>query len=120
MKLTVENVDKIMVDCLAGSHCNDDMIVVEGISVKFGLDKMKLNKNAGAIRSMLDELPVEFKDGWSFLNACNDKHGNQWTGLHMKMEALFVLGMGAGLVIDLMPRRMWDSLPGGMPYYQVK
>jgi len=68
-------------------------------------------------------LPEQFKGsaggGWSFLNACDDKHGNQWTDLHLRMEQLFQLGIGIGKVKCLMPRAMWSALPGGMPYYAV-
>ena len=73
---------------------------------------------------MLSELPDEFRvsggGGWSFLQACNDRHGTQWTGFHQAMEELFMLGMAAGLVTELLPRDLWDALPGGMPYYAVK
>jgi hypothetical protein len=75
------------------------------------------------IETMLDELPDEFKKtgggGMSFLNACNDKHGNQWTDLHQRMEQLFQLDIGIGKVKCLMPREMWGILPDGMPYYVV-
>jgi len=55
----------------------------------------------------------------SFLNACQDRNGNQWTDLHQRMEQLFVLGQAAGFVSCLLPRDMWAALPGGMPYYVV-
>jgi len=35
------------------------------------------------------------------------------------MEALFCLGMGIGRIRSLMPRELWKTLPGGMPYYAI-
>jgi hypothetical protein len=75
------------------------------------------------IRAMLAELPDQFRKsgegGWSFLNACQDRHGSQGTGLHADMEILFMLGIAAGLVTEVLPRDLWSALPGGMPYYAV-
>ena len=72
---------------------------------------------------MLENLPLDFQEnsggGMSFLKACDDQEGNQWTGLHRRMEELFVLGTGLGKVKCLMPRELWAALPGGMPYYVV-
>jgi hypothetical protein len=78
---------------------------------------------AAEIRAMLAELPDQYRKsgggGWSFLNACDDRHGTQWTGFHRTMEHLFMLGLAIGAVTLLMPRELWDALPGGMPYYMV-
>lgn len=74
---------------------------------------------------MLLQLPKEFQKGSgsgggiSFLNACNDVSGKQWTDSHQVMEQLFALGIGCNKVKCLMPREMWKVLPGGMPYYVV-
>jgi len=68
---------------------------------------------------MVDELSPKFSEGWSFLQMCEDKHGQQWTGEHRAMEELVVLGQAAGFVALLAPREMWPVLPGGMPYYQT-
>jgi hypothetical protein len=40
--------------------------------------------------------------------------------MHATMEQLILLGVGIGKVKSLMPREMWDVLPGGMPYYVVE
>lgn len=86
-------------------------------------DKGRLADHAELVAAMLLELPDEFREsgggGWSFLNACDDRHGRQWTGLHSTMAELFALGLGLGLVKSLLPRDMWDVLPGGVPYYVV-
>ena len=83
-----------------------------------------LDENKARILELLRELPEEFMKsgsggGWSFLEAANDKHGNQWTGMHMVMAQLFGMGQAAGLVELLLPRELWAVAPGGMPYYVV-
>ena len=54
------------------------------------------------------------------MNACMDKSGRQWTGMHLTMEYLFLLGIAIGEVEYLLPREMWEAFPGGMPYLVVK
>jgi len=123
MKLTSEKVTEIFLDCRSE---NPRHPVTTGIvhSVKF--DPAKLEKHRTAIGELLQELPVEFRpkavgggDGWSFLQACDDKDGHQWTGMHMVMEQLFLLGFATDQAKILLPREIWDALPGGMPYIGV-
>ena len=98
--------------------------MVEGILTNYGLSKSALERNKEAITQMLSDLPPPFRQetggGWSFLNACNTRSGEQWTGLHVVMDRLFVLGMGIGMVQCCLPREFWSFLAGGMPYYMVK
>lgn len=98
------------------------MILAEGIVEKIGFKTEKLELTKEEVKSMLNELDDSFHThgggGMSFLNACNDKHGNQWTGLHKIMEELFLLGMGLKMV-KFVPRFMWQTLPGGMPYVMI-
>jgi len=124
MDLTSQNVEEIFFGCLFQEGENTDYpVLAEGIMSNVGFHKERLNKNSDNIVSMLDKLPKEFQrdsgGGMSFLNACNDCNGNQWTGLHKIMEQLFMLGLAIGKVKCLMPRSMWKVLPGGMPYYVV-
>lgn len=132
MKLTSENVESIFVYCLFVEDKDDtidalenqkDAILVEGIAHSFGFHPDRIEEHKDDIASMLADLPDEFKadggGGWSFLNACNDKNGNQWTGLHMRMEQLFMLGMAAGKVKYLLPKEIWRVMPGGVPYLQI-
>jgi hypothetical protein len=129
--LNPEAVKAIFVDCLFesvdGDPPDEALVVVEGILHKYGFDPAKLEKHRAEIVALLYELPIQFhpkaeggEDGWSFLNACLDRHGRQWTGLHLTMEKLFCLGMAIGRVSEMLPRDMWDVLPGGMPYYGIK
>jgi hypothetical protein len=117
--LTAETVEATFAACLA-----DHGTEVEGIVSSATFDAARIADHAELIATLLYELPEQFRasggGGWSFLNACDDRHGNQWTGLYITMERLFMLGIAAGLVECQLPRDMWKVLPGGMPYYVVK
>lgn len=119
-----ERVDAIFRDCLFNAdEETSSHVKAEGIVRNVEFHPERLNGHKAEIEAMLDELPDTFKKsgggGMSFLNACEDKHGNQWTGQHQRMEQLFQLGIGVGKAEFLMPREIWDCLPGGMPYYIV-
>jgi len=121
MELSAKNVEKVMMYCL--NKEKPGKLVIAGIRSDFYLDESKLNDHKENIIDMLNELPEEFHQdgggGMSFLNACNNADGEQWTGFHQTMEALFVLGMGIKRVRCLLPKEMWSICPGGMPYYMV-
>lgn len=123
--LDADRVREIFLDCLSrDGEDTSNHIKAEGITTTVGFNPNRLNGHKAEIVAMLDELPDGFKKsgggGMSFLNACNDKHGNQWTGFHRTMEQLFQLGVAIGKVECLLPREMWSILPGDMPYYTVK
>ncbi len=113
----VEQVDQIVLACLSGSE--DEGVVVKGIMRDFAFDEDKIAEHKEQIKTILDQMPDEFHKrtggGWSFLNLCMTKAGHQW-GEHSNMEALIVLAIAAGYGQFQMPRDMWSSLPGGMPY----
>lgn len=119
--------DEIVKDCLfREGESTDNAVTVEGVVRNFGFHPDRLQSHRAEIAAQLSELPTEFLSetqggggGWSFLNACNDHEGNQWTGEQATMEVLFCLGMGLGMVQCLLPREMWSALPGGVPYYGV-
>lgn len=101
-------------------------IIVEGIRHRYGFHPIRLKEKCDRVRTWLAALPSEFHreangggGGWSFLNACNQENGVQWTGLHIRMEQLFCLGMGLGFAKSQLPREVWHALPGGMPYYVI-
>lgn len=100
-----------------------DEIEVDAIAFIARFDRTRLQDHAELITAMLLELPEQFREsaggGWSFLQACDDRHGRQWTGLHRTMAMLFAMGEALGLVKCLLPRDMWDALPGGVPYYVI-
>ena len=124
MKLTAENVTEIFTDCLFRNGENtDNAKIVDGIMNNFGFHPDRIEKHKDDIYSMLKQLPEQFHsgkgEGWSFLNACNDKNGRQWAGLHKTIEQLFVIGIACNKVKCLLPKHMWSALYGGMPYYTV-
>lgn len=115
MKLTAQNVDDLFAQC-----ARDDGEKIHGVAGEASLSVIGYEAD---IAALLDQLPSEFQKsgggGWSFLNACMDRNGGQWTGMHQTMDKLFMLGIAAGMVCWLMPRDMWEVLPGGMPYVVV-
>jgi hypothetical protein len=105
---------------------DDSGTVVEGGIAPVRLDVEKLETHRAEVAEMLGNLPIGFLPeaeggggGWSFLQACMDRDGEQWTGRLMVMNQLFTMGCALKLVTLLLPREMWDILPGGMPYYTV-
>lgn len=123
MKLTAENVEEVGLECMS-EEVTDKITMGQGVIHKIGFLTEKLNTRKEDIKSMLSQLPKEFMEdgggGWSFLNMCNDKDGNQWTGLHKTMELLVALGNAIGCISFPMPKEMWSILPGGVPYISVK
>jgi hypothetical protein len=124
VKLNSKRVEEIFRDCLfRDGEDTSNRVVAEGIVRTVGFHPERLQRNREEIEALLDQLPDTFKrsggGGMSFLNACLDKHGNHWTSQQMRMEQLFQLGIAVGKVETLLPRSVWSSLPGGMPYYVV-
>jgi len=99
------------------------MIEVEGVRSKFGFHPRRIKTHENQIIEFLQELPPQFHKnsggGWSFLNLCNTKDGEQWTGFHLRMEQLVCLGMAIGKMKYLLPKEVWSALPGGMPYVMI-
>ncbi len=121
--LTTEHVEKVFIDCLfKEGEDTSKHVKAEGIVTTVGFNPERLEIHKQEIEDMLNELPDQFKKsvggGWSFLQACMDKHGNQWAE-HPTMEKLFQLGIAIGKVTCQLPREMWSSLPDGMPYYVI-
>lgn len=122
MNLTAENVEKVFRECFS-SKSEENIVKCDVVAHSFSFYKDKLQENKQNIIDMLSYLPKEFMQntggGYSFLMACNDKDGKQWTGLHLTMEKLFALGTGIERVKCLLPRELWQMMPGGMPYFMV-
>jgi hypothetical protein len=117
--LTRERVETIIKDCLYGAPEGPGSVIIEGVVRTFVLDKAKLESHKDEIVTMLRELPETFfrgtGDGYTFLNLCMTKHGQQW-GEQPDCEALCVLAFGIGVGAWVMPRNMWSILPGSVPY----
>lgn len=120
--LSSERVETIFKDCLfRDGEDTSEHIVAEGIIRNVGFHPGRIKEHHQEIHDLLAELPDTFRDsGWSFLNACMDKHGNQWADLHRTMEQLVQLGIAIEEVEYCVPRDAWSLLPGGMPYFKVK
>ncbi len=95
----------------------EDAVRVEGLVSDFAFHKERLEYVREEVIGWIKQLPKEFLskdegggDGWSFLNMCVDRDGNQW-GEHIDMEALYVLAAGLGLAEFLLPRKMWSVTP---------
>lgn len=128
--LQAERVRSIFLECLG----EPDEAVAAGllrgrkiahcVHGSFALIERKLAEHRAEIDRMLDRLPEKFHEGtgsgWSFLQACNDRDGRQWTGEQVRMAELFGLGLALGRVHCIFPRDLWPGLPGGVPYYVVR
>jgi hypothetical protein len=122
--LDSQKVNEIFRECLYNqTKDTGEYIEAEGPINTAAFHPDRLNKYKGEIEAMLAELPDAFNKstggGMSFICALEDKHGNQWTGLHTDMQQLFQLGIGIGKVECLLPRNMWSAFPDGMPYYVI-
>lgn len=130
--INVEEVKKILMDCLfkkeelnSESLPTEPWIASSGVVSQFGFNANRIEKHAGRIHEILKELPSEFQPlsgggggGWTFLNACQDKEGVLW-GQQRDVDELLTLGIAAGWAEIQMPRELWSSLPGGVPYFEV-
>lgn len=123
--LTADRVEYIFRDSMfKDGEDTTDHIIAEGITINIGFNPDRIQRHRQAIHDMLAELPDEFKTsaggGHSFLNACMDKHGNQWTGMHRTQEQLVLLGVAIDEVAYCLPRSLWTAFPGAVPYFVVK
>lgn len=121
MNLTAENVHDIFKKCL--SNDSVETKIVDGVLTKASFCVKKLEDNKSNISDMINDLPDNFKNdlggGWSFLNMCEDNKGVQWTDFHATVDELICLGIAIDKMAYLMPRELWEVLPGGMPYLVV-
>jgi hypothetical protein len=94
-------------------------VVVEGIKVRLGLNKERVEKNKSEIVAIINKMHPNFREGWSFLNLVLDKDMKQWASDHRTAEQLLILATAAGICRYTVPRQMWASMPGGLPYIQL-
>lgn len=129
--LTADRVEAIARDSMPDVHAEPEAlamvkdgkaVIVEGIAHSFCFDLTKLTEHRDELKGMLLELDASYWEsghgGNYFQNMCFDKHGHQWTGLHLTMEQLCCLSIGAGLAQWLLPKSMWPMM-GGMPIFTV-
>lgn len=105
---------------LLGSVISPEGDHVEGFINTFGVDKAKLEADRDTVRIWISHLPSEFLleggGGWTALNLQQTREGELWTGHQLMGESLYVLAAALGLAKPLFPRKLWQDLPGGMPY----
>lgn len=121
LKLTPDNVREVYLACLFDDSVPREVaqkraIVVEGVTFTTGFDPDKIRELRTSIDDLLDQLPERFEKGWSFLNLCDNREGELWTGEHQLCQELVMLGIAHGRMSYCMSRDMWSILPGGMPY----
>jgi hypothetical protein len=124
MNLTAEKVHSTFMDCLFNDGENTEPHKIGiGVMMTVGFHPQRLQENESVIIEMLNDLPDTFKKegggGMSFLNMCQNKEDNQWADLHQTMDELVCLGNAIGKLSFLIPREVWHSLPGGVPYLVV-
>ena len=123
VKLTSARVEEILIDCLfREGEPTEPRILGDGVMRSAGFHPERLESHKPEILALLHELSDDFWEGkgggMSFLNACVDRHDNQW-GEHINIDQLLMLGTATGQAKILMPRAMWGMFPGGMPYFSV-
>jgi len=123
MELTGENVSIVVKNCLfAGNEDTSTAVLAKGVQNEFGFNPERLAKNEETIIEFLKQLPENFRvdkgGGWSFLSAIDTIDGTQWAQ-HQNVDELMCLGLAIGRVKFLLPREMWNALPGGMPYFSI-
>lgn len=116
--------DDEMADLPEGVEAPEDAVIVQGVINRHGLHPDRVETQREQVSEWLAALPDEFRKtpsgGWTFLNACEDRDGEQWTGLHQRVDQLLALGQGLGLCGWVLPDpEMWKMLPGGMPYFWI-
>jgi len=129
--LTSEKVTEMFLDCFfteeeisGATKPPENAIKVEGISTKVAFHPERLESHREDVKKCLEELSSQYQPdaggGYTFLDMCFTKTGEQWTSYHKVMEQLCILAIGLNLGSFLLPRVMWSSLPGGLPYFGVK
>lgn len=123
MNLTTINVNKIFKKCLfQTAEPTEPHINVEGPKIKTKFHPKRLKEELPNIISMLNDMPESFHEdkggGDTYLNACMDKRGNQWAE-QSTVELLVCLGLASGKLKYILEKDLWQSLPGGMPYFVI-
>ena len=98
---------------------NTTNIRVEGITNVFFLHPQRLEEQRELVTALVAELPPIFKKGYSFLGLCENKLGQQWTGLHADCQKLMVMAIGLKMMSYTHDKEFWRHLPGGVPYVKI-
>jgi len=129
--LTAARVEELVKDCLfkdeewsgekSKEAAPDGAVFAEGLLHTFVFHPGRLAEHRAEIGALLAELPDDFQikggGGWTFLNACMDRHGNHWAE-HPTIEALICLGIATKQARWIL-KEIMAALPGGVPYFSV-
>ena len=114
-----DEVQEILRAVLTESETDANAKAVEGVVYIYAINATRLEAYRDRVKELIEEMDQRFKKdyggGWSFLNLPVDKHGKQW-GEQMDAEQLFVLAKALDLADFVLPREMWPSMPGAVPY----
>ncbi len=129
MKNKSEVVERIIKYCLfkdeevIDKNIIGNNIKVEGIINIYMFNIKRIEESKPEIKEILEDMQDTFffnKGGDTFLNLCEDRHGELWTGLHYRVEELVVLGIAAGYIeYKFANREMWKMFPGEMPHLYI-
>lgn len=134
-ELCVENVDEIFADSLFRSREEYEEYMAAGgkvvtektfssPSATVVFHSERLESHRSEIKEMITQIPDSFfmgkGDGDSFLNLCQNKDGDLWTGFHAEVQKLALLGLATKMMSLLLPLEKSHILPGGMPYLRAE
>ena len=76
----------------------------------------RLEEMRDQVREWLSELPRAFREsgGCSLLDGMQREDGTVWADILLRVEELFILGMGLGMVKCQTPRERWEE--GKLPF----
>lgn len=123
--LNTKEVKNVFLKCLFEKHevtegeIPVNAVPVDAIRGTFYFHGGRLTDNRDKIAAFISYLPNEFQKGASFLELCMTREGHLW-GEHKNCEQLMTLGVAVGILEYPLPRVLWETLPGGMPYVKIK
>lgn len=125
--LTSARVEQILTDCLYrdgefdgpvdDEHIPPDAVRAEGVLNRYAFHPVRLASHRAEINELLEQLPLSFESGDSFLNACVDRNEELW-GQHIDIERLLSLGEAIGRV-EWLRHPMLLKIGAGLPYVKI-
>lgn len=119
-ELTAERVREMFLSCLfKEGEEQSGAVIVPGLTIRVWFHPQRLEEQREKLVQMIDQLPQEFLldvgGGWSFLELALRKDGCHWAE-HKTMQEFLLMCIGLKMAGYLLPRDIWPSLPGGVPY----
>lgn len=122
-KLHHNAVIKAFVECAIpnGKRVKKDSIIVDGVSGPQAFRKDILETHRTNVKMMLAELPPKYftSGGATFNDLWDHSDGTRWTGTLSVMDMLLMLGLALGYVQYILPRDLWVTLPGRLPWLSI-